>query len=44
MSVSHDHIHSFDNIFVDDNNVVFNMRNIFIEKIVDDLSSRYNIA
>ena len=44
MSVSHDHMHSLDNIFVDGNNDVFNKRNIFIEKIVDDLSSRYNIA
>ena len=44
MSVSHDHMHSLDNIFIDGNNIVFNMRNIFIEKIVDDLSSRYNIA
>ena len=44
MSVSHDHMHSLDNIFVDGNNDVFNIRNIFIEKIVDDLSSRYNIA
>ena len=44
MSVSHDHMYSLDNIFVDGNNDVFNMRNIFIEKIIDDLSSRYNIA
>ena len=44
MSVSHDHMHSLDDIFVVGNNVVFNMRNIFIEKIVDDLSSRHNIA
>ena len=44
MSVSHDHMHSLDNIFVDSNNDLFNIRNIFIEKIVDDLSSRYNIA
>ena len=35
MSVSHDHMYSLDNIFVDGNNVVFYMRNIFIEKIVD---------
>ena len=44
MSVSHDHMHSLDNIFVDGNNDVFNIRNIFIEKIVDALSSRYDIA
>ncbi|KAK0593897.1 hypothetical protein LWI29_033739 [Acer saccharum] len=43
-SVSHDHIHSFDDIFVDGNNDVFNMSNIFIKKIVDVLSSRYTIA
>ena len=44
MSVSHDHMHSLYNIFVDGNIVMYNMRNIFIEKIVDDLSSRYDIA
>ena len=26
MSVSHDHMHILDNIFVDGNNVVYNMR------------------
>ena len=44
MSVSYDHMYSLDNIFVDGNNDVFIIRNIFIEKIVDDLSSRYDIA
>ena len=43
MSVSHDHMHSLDNIFIDGDNDVFNIRNIFIEKEVDDLSSRDNI-
>ena len=44
MSVTHDHMHNLDDIFVDGNYDVFNTCNIFIEKIVDDLSSKYNIA
>ena len=43
-SVDHDHLKSFDEIFVHDNNDEINMSHFFIEKIVNDLSSRFHIA
>ena len=43
-SVNHDHLKSLDDIFVHGNNDEFDMSDIFIKKIVDDLSSRFHIA
>ncbi|KAK1567700.1 hypothetical protein Q3G72_015394 [Acer saccharum] len=43
-SVNHDHLKSLDEIFVRGKNVDFNMSDVFMKKIVDDLSSRFHIA
>ncbi|KAK0585145.1 hypothetical protein LWI29_023944 [Acer saccharum] len=43
-SVNHDHLKSLDEIFVRGKNDDFNMSDIFMKKIVDDLSSRFHIA
>ena len=43
-SVNHDNLKSLDEIFVRGNNDEFNMSDIFIKKIVDDLFSRFHIA
>ena len=43
-SVNHDHLKSLDDIFMRGNNDEFDMSDIFIKKIVDDLSFRFHIA
>ncbi|KAK0602602.1 hypothetical protein LWI29_035160 [Acer saccharum] len=43
-SVNHDHLKSLDETFVRGKNDDFNMSDIFMKKIVDDLSSRFHIA
>ena len=43
-SVNHDHLKSLDEIFVHGNNDEFNMSDVLMKKIVDDLSSRFHIT